>query len=484
MGPPSELFVISDLHIGGQYSATPGERGFRINTHVDVLARFLAEVAARGEGGGGRVELVINGDFVDFLAEEVPPGSRRHRSFISDQDEAVATFDALVERDRAVFDALGEVLAAGVTLTVVLGNHDLELSLPAVRARLGAALGADGQRRFGFVYDGEAHVVGSVLIEHGNRYDGWNVVDHDRLRRFRSECSRRLETSSDARFHPPVGSDLVERTMNPIKHDYPFIDLLKPETDAAIPLLVSLEPSLASVATAIETTRLDRKAASHGPVAPARPAQAGDIAGRGRGPAPSPLGSMLARRVSGDTLSELLALVEEAQKEGRASEQEIAGGAAARALSFMRLKLSPSYESRLRILLGTLRGLHGDRSFDRSQETAKEYLDAARALADRGFTTVVFGHTHLAKDVALPGQGRYLNTGTWADLIQVPSEIIVGSAVSALTSLRRFADAIQARQFGDYLIFRPTFAHVRLDARGRAVTAGVRDYEPGVVAAL
>jgi hypothetical protein len=23
--------------------------------------------------------------------------------------------------------------------------------------------------------DGEAHVVGSVLIEHGNRYDGWNV---------------------------------------------------------------------------------------------------------------------------------------------------------------------------------------------------------------------------------------------------------------------------------------------------------------------
>ena len=54
------------------------------------------------------------------------------------------------------------------------------------------------------------------------------------------------------------------------------------------------------------------------------------------------------------------------------------------------------------------------------QEDA-EYLDAAKALRKRGFSIVVFGHTHLAKRVGLGGGGTYLNTGTWADLMRMPA---------------------------------------------------------------
>jgi UDP-2,3-diacylglucosamine pyrophosphatase LpxH len=479
-GLTTELFVISDLHIGGSY-AGPGQRGFRINTHVDVLTQFLEELGAYARATGGRTELVINGDFVDFLAEEVPGESRR-RSFIDDQDKAAATFDAIVRRDRGLFDALRALRTAGVAVAVVLGNHDIELSLPAVRARLAETLGAERDRDLRFVFDGEAYVVGDVLIEHGNRYDGWNAIDFDRLRRFRSECSRRMRISADARFVPPAGSELVERVMNPIKQDYPFIDLLKPENDAAIPLLMALEPGFANAANGIEIARRQRDAARHAPAAAARPARPGDIAAAGApGARVGALATLLAGQMSDDGATDLLALVQAAVTEERTTRGQIAAGAMSRVLSFVRLRSSSSYETRLKVLLGTLRVLRDDASFDRGVEAVKEYKDAAEALAGNGFRTIVFGHTHLAKDLALDGGGQYLNTGTWADLIRVPPDIVHGAPEAAAEALGRFAQAILDKRFDEYILFSPTFAHIQLDAEGRTVVASVKDYAPGAV---
>ena len=398
---------------------------------------------------------------------------------IADQDEAVATFDAIVSRDQAVFEALGALLACGVAVTIVLGNHDVELSLPAVRGQLHTLLGTESGDRVQIIYDGEAYVIGDVLIEHGNRYDGWNVVDHDRLRRFRSECSRRLDISPEARFFPPAGSELVERIMNPIKEDYPFIDLLKPETDAALPLLLALEPSLASAANGIEAIRLGRQALQHGPVAPARPARSGDIASTVQ--SLGPLQNILQRRLGASDRDELLALVNEAETETKGRGSDIAASAMSRGLSFARLRISGAYEKRLRILLRALQTLQDDQSFERSVEMEPAYLSAAQELAAKGFSTIVFGHTHLAKEVGLAGGAKYLNTGTWADLMRLPGEILHGSPESAMQQLARFAEAIRVRQFHDYILFQPTFAQIQLDAHGRTVSARVTDFEPGKV---
>jgi UDP-2,3-diacylglucosamine pyrophosphatase LpxH len=481
---PIELFVISDLHVGGAYAGEPNERGFRINRNVNVVVQFINEVGQRALTARRRTELVINGDFVDFLAEEVPTEAR-HRSFISDPSEAVATFDAVVHRDLSLFTALRQLLEMGVAVTIVLGNHDIELSLPMVRARLESLLAVKDARGFRFVYDGEAYVVGDVLIEHGNRYDGWNVVDYDRLRRFRSESSRRLEISADARFFPPAGSELVQRVMNPIKEDYPFIDLLKPETDAALPLLIALEPDLADVANSIEALRLQRQSEGHAPRAPARPAQAGDIAGKAKpGERLAVLKNALARRMKESSQSELLQLIDETQNQSRAQQGEIAASTASRIFSFMRLRTSASLDSRLRILLGSLRALQDDQSFNWSTESQKDYLDAANELAAKGFATVVFGHTHLAKEQSLACGGTYLNTGTWADLIRIPDEIIRGDPVCAFEQLKQFAKAISDQRFDKYVEFRPTFAHICLDASGRTRSAHIHLYKAGSVLGL
>jgi hypothetical protein len=83
----------------------------------------------------------------------------------------------------------------------------------------------------------------------------------------------------------------------------------------------------------------------------------------------------------------------------------------------------------------------------------------------------------------LDGGGRYLNTGTWADLIRVPPDIVHGAAEGAAEALGRFAQAIVDKRFDEYVLFSPTFAHIRVDPDGRTVSAGVKDYAPGAVRA-
>ena len=164
--------------------------------------------------------------------------------------EAAAKLHAIIARDqeRLLFDALSRFLDRGHRLVVLLGNHDTELALPDVRRTLVNELRITGRHDFQFVYDGEAYVVGDALIEHGNRYDKWNTVDHNSLRQLRSWQSRNQpeDTKHSHQFVPSAGSHLVSDVINPIKSDYPFVDLLKPETAAVIPILLALEPGYRS----------------------------------------------------------------------------------------------------------------------------------------------------------------------------------------------------------------------------------------------
>ena len=52
------------------------------------------------------------------------------------------------------------------------------------------------------------------------------------------------------------------------------------------------------------------------------------------------------------------------------------------------------------------------------------------------------------------------NTGTWADVIRVPLEIVHGAPVAAPEKLALFAQAIRDKRFDEYLLFRPTFAQL------------------------
>jgi predicted phosphodiesterase len=193
------------------------------------------------------VGLVLNGDVVDSLAEDID-------GYVA-MDEAPRMMERIY-RDPAfapIWDGLTAfVREPGRRLVIVLGNHDIEMALPSVQASIRTRLTGDedaAQGRIAFATQGMgfACLVGHarVFCTHGNEVDAWNIVDYDALREL--AISQNAGASFDrAKWVPNAGTQLVKDVMNSVKRRYAWIDLLKPETQAALGTLVALDPGQAA----------------------------------------------------------------------------------------------------------------------------------------------------------------------------------------------------------------------------------------------
>jgi UDP-2,3-diacylglucosamine pyrophosphatase LpxH len=428
------IFVISDLHLGGaeRFQICPARARER-------LARFITWAATQRKPDTD-VHLVLNGDVVDFLAEEDDTGGF---SAFADEQEAMRKFRRIAMDAGAVFDALRNFLESGGYLTVLLGNHDIELSLPSVRREFLARL---GRAQVEFLTDNQALSIGPVVIEHGNRYDGWNMVNHNQLRQLRSHLSRREHAGQ---FAAQPGSELVARVMNPIKHEFAFVDLLKPETGAVVPILAVLNPDLwRSAAAALE----ERIAAWH--------------RGRFTREGIPIVDDYVAAPVSADAKAaiELPPLLREPFTVAREFLDELAPQGDA-----------ISWKDNV-VLLALLKAFRrwrakAERSFTIEYED-EEYLGPARALA-ASFKVVVFGHTHLAKQVKFHDDSLYLNTGTWADLMRLPEDIYQNDPDRSVNALRKFLDQVKSNDIDAYRRQIATFARIDLGKENELRSAGV-----------
>ncbi len=233
-----DLFVISDIHLGG-------EAGFQVFNQQKALSSLIRGLAERDENR--EVGLVLNGDIVDFLAESPPVYFDYHR--------VVEKLDRIVH-DPAfadVFEALKDFVNKPKRhLILVLGNHDVELALPAARSYLENLLydGADVEKKRGritFAMDGTGYRArvgcAEVLCLHGNEMDAWNVVDYFALSKTIQAQNR---DNAPQEWKPNAGTRMVIDVLNDFKRKYRWIDLLKPEGEAVMTLLLSLDPQVAS----------------------------------------------------------------------------------------------------------------------------------------------------------------------------------------------------------------------------------------------
>jgi UDP-2,3-diacylglucosamine pyrophosphatase LpxH len=151
------LVFLSDSHIGG-------DGGRDIFESPDDMQALFDELAAHP----APVELVLAGDFFDFLRIAEPPEGADRASLTIERPEY-----------REVFDALRR-LARGESRTVVYlpGNHDAEMWWnPEIRA----ALERDGLvHEFALSYAAAfASEPGRIVYcEHGNQFDSANAI-HD-----------------------------------------------------------------------------------------------------------------------------------------------------------------------------------------------------------------------------------------------------------------------------------------------------------------
>jgi UDP-2,3-diacylglucosamine pyrophosphatase LpxH len=225
LGPVT--LIVSDLHL----SAEPSLDDFYAD---DEFADFLSYHAARHEA----VHLIINGDWIDFLQIDPHPDKRGERADLEEiyplrmtEQQAVTALERTISRHTRFFDALRAFLsmAAGSRLTVLRGNHDIELAFPAVQARVRVAVGGPSPERLAFPKVAYFDPAQGLYVEHGCQYDPWNAFlrfDDPFLDRKR----RKLEV--------PFGSVVVKTFWNRVEGEFPYVDKIRPMADSVTAILV------------------------------------------------------------------------------------------------------------------------------------------------------------------------------------------------------------------------------------------------------
>jgi UDP-2,3-diacylglucosamine pyrophosphatase LpxH len=446
------VIILSDLHVGGGNVPMLG--------HPELLTDFLSQLAEHPERRD--VELVVAGDFIDFLAEEPI------QAWTPTEAGAEEKIRAVFARSPDLFDAFGRCARDLGRFTILLGNHDIELAYPRVRDALLRRLGTDPHRCH-FIAGNEAYRIGELLIEHGNRYDPWNAIDHHGLRQIASAASRGEVAPRDFAVCP--GSLLVHGAMTPLKARYHFIDLLKPEGKILALLLLEIEPSVvkrhlkevfrfasAWVRKWYQKARwfAEEGAAPNNERLVAANEEDDDL-------------PMEIRRVFYRELEEL-----EGQRERPVAAGDVLDMMATVALGQERDGLRAIFErgedvpaDRLRKIQVALGGVADRVTVFEERYVGGDCYGAAKRMVEAGTAkVVVMGHTHLGRVNDLPGGGRYLNTGTWADLIKVDDALLEDSDAGR-TALKQWLRRLATDDLEGVRVCCPSYGDVVVSEDGR-----------------
>lgn len=410
-----KIFVVSDLHLGGP----KGRQAFR---ETDALVKLIDFVRT---DPAPRVALVLNGDVVDFLA--IGPDAVEFNIAAESALQAIAN-DV---RTKPIFDALGRLVRTKAQrfLVVQLGNHDIELALPAVQGAWAKSLGASAkvlEARMLLKSDGKGWLckVGPRLVQvvHGNHCDPWNVVDHGGLQTAAEALTRGASAPAPK---TNAGTTMVINVLNPLKVKYPFVDLLKPEDAPLMAVMTALDlpTSYRGLAEAM-LARLPQ-------------GQWGELLGLNGGVSAEPALSgpeadleqflLTAQTEPAEELRDLLENVEKQIEMGERVRRLVPDeDERLRSLgNYTRVHIQRLRASMARRLAGTpdaqsLRKalkdwLARDTSFNtgRLAPIDLQIIDSA----PHGVDLVIAGHTHLPRHQA--GAPEYINTGTWMRVLKL-----------------------------------------------------------------
>jgi hypothetical protein len=315
-----------------------------------------------------------------------------------------------------VIAALGRFAARpNHEITLLSGNHDPELCLPAVRRCFEAAIGR-GEGGVRHADDVPLHRAGgdkppvwgralgdegrAVWVVHGDRWDPANMIHRDELR----------SAARDGQpFKLPAGSHLVFEVLQKIKPQHGWVDELKPEVEAVFPLLLYLAPE--------QTGRflLTQYGLSARLIRAMVQAQLNKVVPLlGEAPSPSSPGAPdLSTAIAGILAEGLRAQPAAAQERLLAELDARLRGEPEPAAGTFGLRELP------RFLLGLW--LSHVRAADRFQEIDEpdEIPGAAARYLPEGLVALIAGHTHGPR--ARPDlRPAYFNTGTWIPVGKIP----------------------------------------------------------------
>lgn len=515
-----ELFVVSDLHLGGRKDLQMfvAGRSFFDWVMQTVIPAFAPRKSTATKVKR-RVALVINGDFIDFLA--APENDRPYAPHFNPK-LALHTLATLAVDCEAsfVFKALFEfVRNPDASLIITLGNHDLELASPTVQSQLLDLIARQdhkARKRISFQLEEDGFVcrVGSdgIWCVHGNSDDAWNRVDRSRLQR---EVAHFEVHNLVSDWKPNPGTQLVMDLLNHVKQDYRFVELLKPETQAVPPLLLMLAPekqdlieaSLSAVTYRCGSWLRDwaRKFLSTEQFlqSSSRPESEHSRLQLLRALVVFPRNTLSfdasndAEELLYNAHMRVVARLQQASQQHsnitsqtyspsfRSTDSPVSGNEE-RLLGWWKAFVTAGRGgSDIEVIQAFLAELQQYRGFDVDDTADSQYRAFASDFRNTAYkpadgsksalqfpSIVITGHTHQARrnlPLGRYAEGRYFNSGTWAQVMRIPPEIIndTGKLQILVENLRQKGNP---RVLNDtHLVWSPmTYIHVRKASAGQA----------------
>lgn len=203
--------VISDLHLG---------RGRRLPNGLmnpleefyfeDKLVEFI-DFYSTGKFRDYEVELIINGDFLNFLQVDY----KGHFLTVITEGVALDVLKGIVKGQEKVMRALREFAASPQrSISYIVGNHDQAMLWPQLRAYFNEVIGAPVKfKNIAYNFDG-------VHIEHGHMHEAANRLDPKKffLKKDLPEPILNL----------PFGSHFFVDFVMKVKQEHPHVDKIRP----------------------------------------------------------------------------------------------------------------------------------------------------------------------------------------------------------------------------------------------------------------
>lgn len=213
------LLILSDLHLGaGEY--VQGRANNLESFYYDQQLVELFNYYSSSKFENNTIELIINGDFLDFLA--VP--------FVNYFDDEYWSQVACVEKLKIILNAHSSVFKAldkflknqNTSFVYILGNHDAEMIFDECKRIFVSFISEDNniKNKIKFMVDEDYSPLEGIIIKHGHDYENPHSYS----------IKENLIGPFDGQkyFIPPWGSYYVTRVVNKYKVERRFIDAVRP----------------------------------------------------------------------------------------------------------------------------------------------------------------------------------------------------------------------------------------------------------------
>ena len=203
--------IISDLHLGkGRILENGGLNSLEEFYFGEKLVEFI-HYHSTGIYLDHEVELIINGDFLNFLQVDY----RGHFLTVLTEDISLEVMKSIIDGHPKVFRALAHFASKpNNSITYVVGNHDQAMLWPACRAFLNTTIGKPVR------FKNMVHFFDGVHVEHGHMHEAANRMDPKKffLKKDLPEPILNL----------PFGSHFFVELVLKIKQSYPHVDKIRP----------------------------------------------------------------------------------------------------------------------------------------------------------------------------------------------------------------------------------------------------------------